>query len=128
MRIPALVAVAVFLTFPAWAGELGMDSSAVLVRLAMDHQIAVIPHHGTYSLDSQIKILDPRFQTFQALGDWPGSMSAVLGTYTVNRLTGEVWNDDTCTRVHFPALRRMQARYRARFHLASPHALLSPLC
>lgn len=128
MRLPALAALALLLVLPAHAAELGRLESGALVRLVLAHRIAHIPDHGGFSIDADIEVPDKRFQGFQGLGNLPGSESAALGSFTVNRLTGEVWNDDDCTRVNFPALRRMQARDRARFHLAPPHAMLPPLC
>ncbi|HEY2069302.1 MAG TPA: hypothetical protein VGG48_07095 [Rhizomicrobium sp.] len=111
-------------------GELPPAESVALAHFAIQHQFLKLPVHGAFSLDPMAREDDPHFASFEALGVWTNNKygSAVLGNYSVNRLTGEVWDLFTCERIDFRALAKQQARYRARFGLSPPNGLQPALC
>jgi len=97
----------------AIVNRIAPNQAASLVRLAVLHQIRAIPHHGTFSLDQNVVEPDKRFLSYQAMGIWhPGDYgSAVVGTYSVNLRTAEVWDITTCKTIEFRQLRVLQERY-----------------
>ncbi len=130
LALPTALALAFLASTPALPRELTVRESDALVRLAVQHQIAPLPWHGPFSLESLAREDDPRFSSFEALGVWTANEggSAVLGNYSVNRATAEVWDLSSCTRIAFRALVKMQKRYRARLALSPPTAFHPPNC
>ena len=91
-----------------------------LAELAVRHQIEGIRNKGNFSLEEFVPEPDDSFYTFEALGVWsPGLGSAVIGHYSVNKKTGDVWDLFACKRLKFRALRDLQERY---VHGAGPAA------
>jgi len=83
-----------------------------LVERAVRQQIRSIPHHGTFTLDPMAIEPDERFLSYQALGVWKSdSGSAVIGNYSVNLQTGEVWDLTACQTVEFRGLHIPRGRY-----------------
>lgn len=91
--------------------ELTVTEAASLATLAFDQTLSW-RRHPPYSLDGYSPEPDPRFFSFEALGDWPGSMRANLGDVAVDRRTGEVWNYLSCNKVESVAIKRLQLRLR----------------
>jgi hypothetical protein len=98
--------------------ELTITEAGTLVRLAVEKQTEQVHPKGAFSLDKFSPEPDERFYSFQAIGVWSRQQgSAVLGTYSVNRTTAEVWNMFSCEVVEFPKLFKVQTRYRNRMGL-----------
>ena len=95
--------------------ELTITEAVTLVRLAVEKQIERVNPKGSFTLDPFPREPDERFISFQALGVWskePGS--AVIGTYSVNRKTADVWDMSSCKEINFPKLFEVQTKYRNR--------------
>lgn len=100
--------------------------AAALAVLVVRHQIEDIKHKGNFSLDPFDPEPDNRFYTFEALGVWsPEPGSAVIGHYSVNKKTGDVWDLFTCKKVDFDSLRILRERYLHQAGFASRKDLKS---
>jgi len=83
--------------------------------LAVEKQIENVNPKGPFTLDRSPREPDERFFSFQAIGVWtqePGS--AVIGSYSVNRKTADVWDMSSCEVIEFPKLFEVQTKYRIR--------------
>ena len=106
------------------AGELTFLQAGGLVRLAFEYQVRNIKDRGNYSLDPQMQDLPlyPHFATFEVLGIWGDpeeTPDTILGRFSVDRLTADVWDVYAeCFLVDYPQLRKVQQVYREIYHLS----------
>jgi hypothetical protein len=93
--------------------ELTRRQAVELVDAAFVHVTRGLPNRGVFTLDPMGVENDPRFYSFQAVGNSAPREevgSAVLGSFAANRRTGEVWDLTSCQRIQFPALTQLRAR------------------
>jgi hypothetical protein len=102
--------------------HLSIHQAAALVDLVVLHDTRDVHPRGNFSLDPMAIEPDKRFKSFEALGVWRSEGSAVLGNYSVNLATADVWNLSKCKRIEFPRLTALQTRYRR--HLSHSAARL----
>ena len=108
------------------SNDLTLKDAASLARIVVQHQIENIENKGNFSLTEFSPEPDDRFYTFEALGVWssaPGS--AVIGHYSVNKKTGDVWDLFICAKVQFNSLQKLQARYFHQLNSSSDNAVKS---
>lgn len=86
-----------------------------LVAIYLGKKVTSLPHFG---LDTLASFDRPMFYAFEvtATNSAPDA-SPVIGSYAVNRATGDVWKLVVCERIDTPSLRRAQRTMISRIKL-----------
>src|SRR5205823_3608417 len=85
--------------------ELTPGEASSLVKLVVRNKIRNVHPHGNFSIEPMAVQKDKGFLAYEALGVWSEKQgSAVLGNYSVNLQTAEVWNIDSCEKIRFAQL------------------------
>jgi hypothetical protein len=98
---------------PVAPKTLTIKQAASLTRIAVRNFVDQFHPGGPFTLESMAIEHDNRFHSFEALGVWDSSQpgSAVIGNYTVNMTTGQVWDLSSCGEIKFPRLQNLRRRY-----------------
>lgn len=104
---------------PTMKRTLTLKQAASLVEIAVRHQLKAVHPRGPFSLETIAVENNKRFRSFEALGVWDSSRagSAVIGNYSVNMTTAQVWDDTSCEEMRFPQLDALKRRYIPRVNL-----------
>jgi hypothetical protein len=87
-----------------------------LVKAFLGPQVTSLPHFG---LDLLAESVPAGFYAFEATASPPNpSASPIIGSFAVNRATGDVWRLVVCRTVESPALKRSQNSLRKRIGLS----------
>jgi hypothetical protein len=63
-------------------------------------------------------VSDPGFYSFQILGVWPpAKVNTLIGNFEVDEHTAEFWDVDSCKKVQFASLRKLQVKILQRANL-----------
>jgi len=89
------------------------EADALVTAFFKDRGNTTLPSFGLERFTSEYY---PGFQFFQGIFDNPGG-SFNLGSYAVDRKTGDVWDGVYCARASSPSLVRLQAAIRNRIGL-----------
>lgn len=100
------------------SGTLPLDDQVKLVRLAARLQLAKVHLKARFVLDGPNFSEGKRFATFEVLSTSSHAGSAVLGRYSIDVLTGDLWDVYVCAPVQAAAVRRLQIVVRKRLHLS----------
>lgn len=118
----AMVGLAMLGALPATADSrshvLSLADQMLLVRKAAQVQLSKVHLKEHFALDTPYFSKGKRFATFEVLSTSSRPGSAVLGRYTVDVLTGDLWDVYVCAPIKAPAVRRLQAAVRKKVHLS----------
>jgi hypothetical protein len=95
--------------------DLTPDEARRLIVAALRPSVEKLPKFG---LDAEINQQDPDFYRFDATWDNPTG-SVVIGSFGVNKATGDVWELVPCRRMGSSRLRRLQDELRRKIDLKS---------
>lgn len=95
--------------------ELSVAEGRKLVAVELGPEICALPRFRLdYDRDADV----PSFYVFEATAEPPRrATSPVIGSFAVNKITGEVWRLGDCTRLKSEALMRLQETVRKRIGL-----------
>ena len=123
-----LIACIVLVQFPSCSAqqqptvpkkELSLHDQVALVRQAVIAQLHRAHRNERFTVEGTNPEGDPRFRTFQGLFLSRHYTSAVIGSYTVDQFTGDIWSQDTCEELDSTAIRQLQKTIRAHLHVSS---------